>query len=39
MKNTMKLALAAMLIAVMLVMGYIESMFSLGPVHGIKFGL
>ncbi len=39
MKNTMKLALAAMLIAVMLVLGYIESMFSLGPVPGIKIGL
>lgn len=39
MKNTMKLALSAMFIAVMLVLGYIESMFSLGPVPGIKVGL
>lgn len=39
MKNTMKLALSAMFIAVMLVLGYIESMFSLGPVPGIKLGL
>ncbi|MDD4081321.1 MAG: Gx transporter family protein [Eubacteriales bacterium] len=39
MKNTMKLALSAMFIAVMLVLGYIESLFSLGPVPGIKVGL
>lgn len=36
MKNTMKLALAAMLIAVMLVLGYIESMFSLARCPGSK---
>lgn len=39
MKNTMKLALSAMFIAVMLVLGYIESMFALGPMPGIKIGL
>ena len=39
MKSTMKLALSAMFIAVMLVLGDIESLFSLGPVPGIKVGL
>ncbi|MHC1786665.1 MAG: Gx transporter family protein [Christensenellales bacterium] len=34
-----RLALAAMLVAVMLVLGFIESLIPLGPVPGIKLGL
>lgn len=39
MKNARGLALGAMFTAVMLVLGYIESLFSLGPLPGIKVGL
>jgi heptaprenyl diphosphate synthase len=38
-KNTQKIALSAMFVAVMLVLGYVESLFSLGPIPGIKLGL
>jgi heptaprenyl diphosphate synthase len=38
-RNARGLALGAMFTAVMLVLGYIESMFSLGPIPGIKIGL
>lgn len=39
MRTTHKIALSAMLVAVMLVLGYIESLFVLGPIPGIKLGL
>lgn len=39
MKHTRVLALSALFVAVMLVLGYIESMFALGPIPGIKIGL
>lgn len=39
MRTTHKIALSAMLVAVMLVLGYIESLFVLGPIPGIKVGL
>ena len=34
-----RIALSALLIAVMLILGYIESLIPLGPVPGIKLGL
>jgi len=39
MKQTRKLTLAAILVAVMLVLGYLESLFPVSPVPGIKMGL
>lgn len=40
MKNAMKITLPAMLLAVMLVLGYIEKLLAItGPVPGIKLGL
>lgn len=39
MKTSYRIALSAMLVAVMLVLGYIESLFVLGPIPGIKLGL
>ena len=39
MKKTQKLALAALLIAVMLVLGYLESLIPVSSVPGIKLGL
>ncbi len=37
--SAQRLALGAMFTAVMLVLGYIESLFTLGPIPGIKLGL
>lgn len=39
MKGTQRLALSALFISIMLVLGYLESLFSLGPIPGIKLGL
>ena len=38
-QSVRKISLAAMLVAVMLILGYIESLIPLGPVPGIKLGL
>lgn len=37
--NVKRIALSGLLIAVMLILGYIESLIPLGPVPGIKLGL
>ena len=37
--KTRRLALAAVLISIMLVLGYLESMLPVSPVPGIKLGL
>lgn len=39
MKDTRNLALSALLVAIMLILGYIENMIPTGPVPGIKLGL
>jgi len=38
-KGTQRLALSALFVSIMLVLGYLESLFSLGPIPGIKLGL
>ena len=39
MKQTRKMALAAVFVSIMLVLGYLESFLPVSPVPGIKLGL
>ena len=39
MKNTQRLSLGALLLAVMLVLGYLESLIPLSGIPGVKLGL